>query len=298
MFFKRSNLLVGHAASVYGIAHGSRNDTIFSAGGDKFAVEWNTTTGEQDSLAVKFENPVFTVSFITGQNLLVAGTAVGGLHIIDIASKQEQHHFTTHRKGIYDLHYIKERKQLFVAGGDGVLSVWSIPDFQLLRKIPLSSEKLRQIAVSDDHGLIAIACSDGTIRLLEPDFFSEIRSINAHTQGATSVAWHPTKPVLMSGGRDAMLKCWNSREQYECVLSLPAHNFAIYSIVFNSTRQLIATASRDKTIKIWDANTLDNLQRLDVKDGGHTHSVNKLIWKDDVLISCGDDRKIITWQHE
>ncbi len=299
MTFNRSKLITGHTASVYGMGEGSKPNTIFSAGGDKFVVEWNLLTGEQELLAVKLESPVFSVFFIKKENFLVAGTAVGGLHVIDISTKKELHHFTTHSKGIYDLHYQKEENQLIVLGGDGVLTVWSVPDFKLLRKIPLSSEKLRQIAVSEDHGLMAIACGDGTIRLLEPSFFSEIRSIDAHKQGATSVAWHPTKPVLLSGGRDAMLKCWNGREQYKCIVELPAHNYAIYTIVFNTAQQLIATASRDKTIKIWDANTLETLQKLDVKNGGHTHSVNKLLWKNDILVSCGDDRKIIIWQeHE
>lgn len=296
MLFQKSKLLSGHTASVYGIANGSKPNTLFSASGDKFVAEWNILTGEQETLAVKFENPVFSVHFIEGENLLVAGTAVGGLHVIDIKSKQELFHFTTHSKGIYDFHYLQEEKQLIVLGGDGVLTVWSIPEFQLLRKIPLSIEKLRQIAVSEDHGLIAIACADGTVRLLESNFFSEIRSIDAHKQGTTAVAWHPTKPVLLSGGRDALLKCWNGREKYDCILSLPAHNYAIYAIVFDNNQHWMATASRDKTIKIWDAHTLDTIQKIDVKQDGHTHSVNKLLWKNDVLISCGDDRKIITWQ--
>jgi len=281
VLFKRSEQLRGHSAAVYGISIGSKTDTILSAGGDRFVVEWDIQTAQhvewdiqtaqQNALAVKFEQPVFSTIYIEGENLLAAGTATGGIHIIDLNEKKEIHHLAVHSKGIYDFYYRKEDKQLIALGGDGVLTVWSVPSFELLRKIPLSSEKLRQMAVSKlrqmavskEHGLMAIACGDGTVRLLEPNFFSEIRSINAHKQGATSVAWHPFKPVLLSGGRDAMIQCWNINEQYQNVLSIPAHNYAIYSIAFDDSEEYMATCSRDKTIKIWDAHSLDNLQRID-----------------------------------
>jgi len=296
VLFKRSELLSGHSAAVYGISAGSKPETILSASGDRFVVEWDIQMAQQNALAVKFEQPVFSSIYIEGENLLAAGTATGAIHIIDLNEKKEIHHLAVHSKGVYDFHYRKEDKQLIALGGDGLLTIWFVPSFKLLRKIPLSSEKLRQIAVSKEHGLIAIACGDGTLRLLEPNFFSEIRSINAHKQGATSVAWHPFKPVLLSGGRDAMIQCWNINEQYQNVLSIPAHNYAIYSIAFDDSEEYMATCSRDKTIKIWDAHSLDNLQRIDVKQGGHTHSVNKVLWLDKTLASCGDDRKIILWR--
>lgn len=296
MLFKRDKVIVGHTAAVYGMNHGSKPFTVLSAAGDRYVAEWNLTTGEQEPLAVKFEQSVFSVCYLEGEDLVVAGSGNGGLHVIDLKEKKELHHFTVHTKGIYDFYFDRKGKQLMALGGDGVLTVWSVPSFDLLRKIPLSSEKLRQIAVSKDHGLMAITCGDGTVRLLEPDFFSEIRSIIAHKQGATSVAWHPFKPVLFTGGRDAMLNAWNAREQYNNLLSLPAHNYAIYSIVFDESENYMATASRDKTIKIWDSHSIDLLQRIDVKQGGHTHSINKLLWSGSDLVSCGDDRKIIVWK--
>jgi WD40 repeat protein len=57
---------------------------------------------------------------------------------------------------------------------------------------------------------------------------------------------------------------------------------------------LFATASRDKSIKLWDAVTLDPVDKLDARNGGHSHAVNKLFWQDSGhLISCSDDRKIL-----
>jgi WD40 repeat protein len=296
--FHPSRLIVGHTGAVYGLCAGTHSSSVFSASGDRFIAEWNVTTGQQEPMAVRLEQPVFSVAHIHDAGLLIAGCGNGAMHVIDIVQKKELHNFTVHTKGIYDFHYNTKTQQLLVLGGDGWLSVWSVPDFKLLNKLQLGDGKLRQLAYSEQYGSYAVASADGNVYVLEPKNLISLYVINAHEQGATSVAWHPTKPVLLSGGRDALLKVWNVNSDYETLMELPAHNYAIYSIVFNETSDLIATGSRDKTIKIWDSATMDVLQRMDAKSGGHTHSVNRLVWQDGALISAGDDRKIIVWEQQ
>jgi WD40 repeat protein len=297
MHFQAKRVIVSHTAAVYSLANGSHADSIYSASGDRFMAEWNLLTGEQEPMAIRLEQPVFSMCSINQDNLLIAGCANGAIHVIDLLNKKEVHHLALHTKGIYDFYYQPLSKQLIALGGDGLLSVWSVPDFKLLYKIKLSEAKLRQLAYSERYGLYAIACGDGCVYLLAEASFTTQRVLKAHAQGATSVAWHPSKPILLSGGRDALLKVWNTATEYEMLMEIPAHNYAIYSIVFDVSNTYIATGSRDKTIKIWDSNTLDVLQRIDVKSGGHTHSVNKLLWSGSHLISAGDDRKIIVWEN-
>lgn len=298
VLFRPKHTIVSHTAAVYSVCAGRHSHSIFSASGDKFIAEWNVDTGQQEPLAVRLTQPVFAITHIEEEGLLVAGGANGTIEVIDIVHKKELHNFSLHSKGVYDFYFDAAGEQLMALGGDGVLSVWSIPDFRLLHKIQLSNGKLRQIAFSEQYGLYAIASADGNVYLLKRDSMHIQRVIAAHHQGATSVAWHPTKPVLLSGGRDALLKVWNMTADYDLLMELPAHNYAIYSIVFNESNTHLATGSRDKTIKVWNSSTMDVLQRIDVKIGGHSHSVNKLIWKGDALISVGDDRKIIVWEKQ
>ncbi len=296
--FRPYQRITGHSGAVYSISPGDRFNTVFSAAGDRFVALWDLEKGVQLPLAVQLEQPVYAVIYISEFHWLVAGNALGGFHLIDLQSKQEIRHITLHTHGIYDFYYRADRHELLVLGGDGVLSVWSLPSMTLLRKIHVSSAKLRQIAVSLHHKTMAIACGDGMIGLLDTDYYAAIGSMDAHKQGAYAVAWHPTKPVLLSGGRDAMLRSWNEADNYHMLMEIPAHHYSIYSIAFDASNRYMATSSRDKTIKIWDAQTLDVLQRIEVKDGGHTHSINKLWWWGDALVSCGDDRKIVVWKND
>ena len=281
-----------HAAPVYAITRGPIDNMFFSASADHFCVLWTKQPLQQQPLAVKLEKPAYAVLFIAPFQLLVVGNSEGAFHIIDYKSKIESRLIQHHQKGIFDFAFDAADNQLLVAGGDGVLSVWSMPEVELIRSIPLCENKIRQLSIDKDNNLVAVACGDGFVRVLDLVFFNEIATISAHEEGATSVAWHPTKPVLVTGGKDAHLKCWNINDQFANVLSIPAHQFAIYSIVFDETGQYCATGSRDKTIKIWNSTSFEPLLKIGPGVEGHSHSVNKLLWIGQQLVSCGDDRKI------
>ncbi len=62
---------------------------------------------------------------------------------------------------------------------------------------------------------------------------------------------------------------------------------------------MFATASRDKTLKVWETEGFQLLKVLEGRrDGGHSHSVNRLLWTNfnNWLVSCSDDRSIILWE--
>jgi len=287
---------IGHSAAVYAVAAGRTPHTFFSASGDRFVAEWNAQTGRQESFAVMLETPAYCVCHIPEYALLLVGNSLGGMHVIDLKSRREVRYLLQHSKGIYDIAWDAARNQVLVAGGDGVLSVWEAPTIDLMVALPVSSEKLRQLAPGPGGDTWAVAAGDGSVKLIEPQFFNETTLHGSHKDGATSVVFHPGKPVLVSGGKDAHLRV-HGLKSHEELLNLPAHNFAIYSMVFSPDGRWLATASRDKTIKIWDARTLEPALRLDAHAGGHNHSVNRLLWmQDGTLISCSDDRKIIAWR--
>ena len=168
----------------------------------------------------------------------------------------------------------------------------------LLKIKKLCKEKVRSIAINYLTSEIAVAAGDGNIRVYDLISLEEKKEFTAHQLSANSVCYSPDGKTLLSGGRDAHLKTWNT-STYELIQSIPAHNFAIYDIVFSPDKKLVATASRDKTVKLWDAQTMELLVRINKENfDGHVNSVNKLVWSNhaNYLISTGDDRAVIVWQ--
>jgi WD40 repeat protein len=88
-----------------------------------------------------------------------------------------------------------------------------------------------------------------------------------------------------------------SNNNFEELPTQAAHLFTVNDIAYHPNGKFFATASRDKTIRIWDAVSFVLLKVIDsIRNAGHLKSVNRLLWVDDVLISCSDDRSIIAWE--
>ena len=66
------------------------------------------------------------------------------------------------------------------------------------------------IAFSADSRLIAIACSDGVIRLWNTETATVSRELTGHQKAATAVTFSPDGQLIASGGKDRSIRVWNT----------------------------------------------------------------------------------------
>ena len=269
--------------------------TVHCGCGDGTVLTWSIEDPIRISLTAQLPAPVFSARN-AGEGLLAIGTFTGELCIIDLRDRIALQRIEAHAGAIHDIGRIRA-DLIATTGADGHLRTWRLegPRWRAERDIPLSEGKLRGLAASSDDSRIAVACGDGPIRVLESGMLNEISTLTGHEGGTTSLAFHPTKPVLLSGGKDGALRAWPDHGGAAELIALPAHRGAIYGIAFNDAGTRFVTASRDKTLKVWDAATLEVILRLEARDGGHAHSVNAAAWLGDSVISAGDDRRLIRW---
>lgn len=284
----------GHRAAVYALAHGMTDRHVLSAGGDGWIVSWNLDDPETGRVMASVETQVFSLISFPDKSRIVAGTMHGGLHWIDLAHPEKTRNIQHHAKGVYDLKV--HGPWLFSAGGDGVLTRWSLEEARSVESFHLSNKALRSIAVAPGRRELAVGASDGNIFFLDLETLALKHTLaQAHTPSVFALCYTPDEQRLLSGGRDAMLRAWNLEQSNPPVLhsEQPAHWFTINHIALAPDGQRFATASRDKTIKIWDTATL-KLQRVfdPIRDGGHINSVNRLLWLPGMLVSCSDDRTV------
>ncbi|MBL0036521.1 MAG: WD40 repeat domain-containing protein [Flavobacteriales bacterium] len=285
----------GHKGPVYALVQGPRPGTFLSGSGDGHVVLWDLQRPDHGELLVNVGQPVFSLHINTAAERLYIGADSGSLHVIDLRDRKEIQLLQHQHKGLYAIQQLPHDR-LVCAGGDGTLAVYQLGDRLMhLRTIPLIEGKLRGFAVHGSGTLLAVACGDGTVRVLDTEHFNERQTLQAHEGGALSVAFHPTKPVLVSGGKDGHLRLWHAEDDWREVVALPAHKSSIYRIAFNAEGTICATASRDKSAKCWAADTFAPLARLDRPVGGHSHSVNALLWSGEALITGGDDRTVLAW---
>ncbi len=289
--------ITGHAGAIYTID--GNEHLIYTGSGDHFVARWNLDSGEQDKFAIKSENSIYSLKLVNQASQLVFGTSSGSIHVVDLTTKTELRHFIQHQAAIFCIAENPQNQHVYSADADGNLAIWKSNSWELLLFLPLQAGKIRDIHLNDDGSLIFLACQDEKIRIFETKGYNEILAFSAHKGGSNCLHLFPRKPeLLLSGGKDGHLRIWNWQEE-KMLLEIPAHNYGIYRIIFLNEGNHFVTASRDKTIKLWDAKTCQVLQRIERKQGGHSHAVNDL-WKmnENAFVSVGDDKRINLWNYE
>jgi WD repeat-containing protein 61 len=289
---------LGHRAAIYSLCQGLEPRTFLSAGGDGIVVRWHLDVPNDGHGLVNVGEPVFSLQLIERRSLLVIGTGSGRLLVVDLTMRREIQSLSAHTKGIFRITLLDDHA-LACAGGDGTLSIWRITDdlsspLALSRRIPLCEEKLRDIVLSSDRQRMIVACGDGSLRELDLPLLNERQRFDGHAKGANCAVFHPTKPVMVSGGKDGQVKIWHADGRL--TVEWPAHKGSVYATSFDPSGRYLVTAGRDALLKAWDANTLDPVMRSNREKNAHTHSINALLWVGDVLLTASDDRRVQGWR--
>lgn len=289
----------GHTGPIYDASLGKSKDSIFTCSGDRFLAEWDLKTMSASPFSVRLEQPCFAIEHDQERNLLLLGNSLGGIHLIDLKASKELRLLQVHEKGVFSFLRVKNQDDkvlLLSGGGAGKLQVWEYPEMNLHRTIVMAPSKIRCIEALED-GKIFVGQSNGMATIMDDVFFNTLAEWKAHEGGVFSLLNHPKKKVLISGGKDGHLRLWK-KDNFEEVLAIPAHNFGIYDLKLVKNKYLVS-ASRDKTLALWDVDSMDLLHRARRPQiNMHTHSINTLVWNEEleVLVSAGDDRRIIFWK--
>jgi len=284
--------ITGHAGAIYDVLLFDE-DSCFTTSADKYVAKWKVLEGTQDKFAAKLEFSGFRLALNKSKLILAVGNARGGIHVIDLTTKQEIRLMSQHQSAVFSLVYSPLTNEFYSGDSDGFFCVWNGDNFDLKLTLPLECGKIRNIAVNEDASFLALSCQDGQVRIFDTQFFNERFSLNAHKNGVNCTLFHGE--LLYTGGKDAHISSWDWKSNKR-LTHIPAHNFAVYDFVLMANDQLLVSASFDKTIKIWDAQTMKIIKRLEKRDGGHSHVVNRLAKiNEHQFLSVGDDRKIILW---
>jgi WD40 repeat protein len=291
--FSKKMVLSGHSGSIYSIDFDG--NFLYSASTDKYVTRWDLVLGTQDKFAIKFSNSPYSICLFDSHSKLAVGLDNGNLHFFDLKNRKELKFYIQHKTGIFSILENSTKKHLYSTDVDGNLAIWNTENYDLQLFLPFDCGKIRRMSLDETGSKLFLACQDGYIRILETEYFNQIGEFYAHENGVTSLAFHTESKQLITGGKDAILRIWNL-ETMQQIKAIPAHNFVIYDIQFLNSAEFI-TVSRDKSIKIWSVNNLGVTQKIEFKNGGHIHSVNKIQQLNaTTFATCSDDKRIMIWE--
>jgi WD40 repeat protein len=291
--------LTGHKDCIYTLERSGVASIFFSAGADGMVVAWDLDHPENGQLVVKVPNSIYAIEYLDSGNQILVGQNFEGLHLVDLDSKKEIASVKITSSAIFDIKHVG--KYIIVATGDGYVLILEEGNLSTIAKLKISDKSARTIAVHPDMNVFAVGFSDNSIRIIDLKNFELKYDIPAHQSSIFTLEYSKDGRYLLSGGRDAHIKIWDSQNSYLLKDSIVAHMFAVNDLAYRSDGKYFASCSMDKSIKVWDAEEFRLLKVIDrSRHAGHGTSVNKLFWSTyrNQLISCSDDRTISIWNIE
>ena len=291
--------LTGHNDCIYALREGADPRFFFTGAGDGMVVEWDLDHPKDGKLLARLPHSVYALEVDPKRNTLIVGHNYEGVHVIDLVEKKVSWSLKLGTAAIFDMKIFGD--ELYVATGDGVLFVVDLESRAIKKHIKLSTKSIRVLAIAPSKKLLALGFSDHSIQILDlAQGAAPIARLEGHSNSVFALDFSPGEEVLVSGGRDACLKFWNTNS-YFLEENIVAHLYAINYLSFREDGKYLVTCSMDKSLKIWDSTSRNLLKVIDkARNAGHGTSINKVFWStySGVIVSVSDDRTIAIWQIE
>lgn len=294
---EKIDTFTGHRDCVYALEKSADTHHFFSAAGDGFVVKWNLEKPDVGEMIAKVGHSVYAMAYLPTENHLWILENFEGIHVIDIATKQEIRSLKLVSTNYFDIQIYQNLA--FIAGGDGVISIIDTENLSFVKHIKASEMSVRCLSINPVEREFAAGFSDNTIKIFDLQTFELKKIVEAHQNSVFALKYSPDFRYLLSGSRDARLKIWDVEQNYSLEKEIVAHTFAINNISYSPDHKYFATCSMDKSVKIWDAESFKLLKVIDrARHAGHGTSVNKLLWTEfnNQIVSASDDRTISVWK--
>ncbi len=196
-----------HFDSVMAIAWRD-NETIASASLDHSIILWDATSGSKLQQFDGHSRGVAALAFLQNQGALVSAGIDQSLRVWNLESGQLTRSLNIHTRSIHDIDVRPGDRALPMiasASEDRTVRMWQPTIGRMVRFARLESKPL-DAQWLPDGSRVAVSCTDGKVRLIDPDTIQVTDDLPAVEGWAYSIAVHPTGNSILVGGGNGQLR--------------------------------------------------------------------------------------------
>ncbi len=294
------------------LGKGTANEIAYSPDGTKLAVAsgigiwiYDAQTGEELDLfpANRFE--VRNIAFSPDGSMLASDSFDSTINywsienrtvrLWDVKSRRQIRTFTGHLWPITCLAFSPDGKTIASGSVGTTVRVWDVASGRQLHRLWEIGSQITSVVFSPDgKTLAASGARDKFFRLwdVETGGFEQTQRFEGHTEGVSSLAFHPDGQLIASGSSDNTFRLWDV-ETGRQRRSFTKHADSVYAVTFSPDGKTLASGGRDNNI--WLTNVFNGTSRGLLS--GHTDSIRTVVFGQDsyTLASRSSDGTIHLW---
>ncbi|ODV85936.1 hypothetical protein CANARDRAFT_28002 [[Candida] arabinofermentans NRRL YB-2248] len=223
---------------------------IFVSGGDDYTIKvWSLQTRKCLFTLSGHLDYVRTVFFHHDLPWIISCSDDQTIRIWNWQNRQEIACLTGHNHYVMCAQFHPNQDLIVSASLDQTVRVWDISGLRKKHSAP--------------HGGLGARSYDDQFsrhQVPQQDIFGNTDAVvkyvlEGHDKGVNWASFHPTLPLIVSGGDDRNVKLWRMSESRAWeVDSCRGHTNNVPCVLFHPTEDLIISVGEDRTIRTWDLN--------------------------------------------
>ena len=245
----------GHDGPVRGVDFHKTQPLFVSCGDDYTVKVWSLQTRKCLFTLSGHLDYVRTVFFHNDLPWIISASDDQTIRIWNWQNRQEIACLTGHNHYVMSAQFHPKEDLIVSASLDQTVRVWDISGLRKKHSAPSSA------IPSFDNQL-------NRANTPQQDIFGNTDAIvkfvlEGHDRGVNWASFHPTLPLIASGGDDRIMKLWRMSETKAWeVDSCRGHMNNILCCQFHPFQDIIISVSEDKTIRTWDLNKRTGIQQF------------------------------------
>ncbi|SMN19888.1 similar to Saccharomyces cerevisiae YDL145C COP1 Alpha subunit of COPI vesicle coatomer complex, which surrounds transport vesicles in the early secretory pathway [Maudiozyma saulgeensis] len=231
----------GHEGPVRGVDFHPTQPIFASTGDDTTIKIWSLDTNKCIHTFTGHLDYVRTVFFHNELPWLITASDDQTIRIWNWQNRKEIACLTGHNHFVMCAQFHPTEDLIVSASLDETVRVWDISGLRKKHSAPGAMSVEDQMIAQQN--LLDGGFGDYLVKFI----------LEGHTRGVNWASFHPTLPLIVSGGDDRQVKLWrmSATKAWE-VDTCRGHTNNVDCVTFHPHQNLILSAGEDKTLRIWD----------------------------------------------